>query len=293
MRFPGLRAGAGSEQFKKLGVASESRDVLIARVQRLTLAAAVTKKKLKNGDLDAKMQVTLGRTFDRKIESVSTELAALLAQGLRKEHPKVDTLLKEKARLLSQKSTQMTRSPSGLEIKADDLARAARDHLKDLEVELSVARTELQQVQSRLGSAEVLMNGLPAAESEFGNLSRSAAGFQEVQSRIFQRLQAERLQLQIELEAARSRYEVIIPPTPTWGSTNANILKFGLAGLFVMGILAVVGVALREGLSFARRKVNEALKEKALRTQQLEAQAPVGDAPTTAITPTQVLRDSS
>ena len=108
--------------------------------------------------------------------------------------------------MVTQKSQRMQSSPSGLEIKANDIARASRNDLKDLQVDLRVAQTELQQIEARVGSTEVLMTGLPAAEAEFDRLIRSEAGFQEVQARIFQRLQADRLQLQIELEAARSRY---------------------------------------------------------------------------------------
>jgi uncharacterized protein involved in exopolysaccharide biosynthesis len=292
VEFPGISVGAGKEKFKNLEAFSEARDGLKARIQRLKLEAQVLKKKLKNGDVDAKLQLQLGQSFETRIDSAVAKIAAARAQGLRDEHPQVASLLKEKRRLMQEKSLRMQSTPSGLAIKANDLARASRDDLKDLEVELKVAQTELQQTEDRVGSTELMMTDLPAAESEFERLKRAVKAFQEVQAKIFQRLQADRLQLQIELESARSRYELMIPATPSWGSTTVNIAKFGIAGAFVMGFLAVISVVFREGLSFARRKVNEALKEKALRAQRVEAKKSAHHAPSTAVSPSQVLRDS-
>ncbi|MCH2109158.1 MAG: hypothetical protein MK135_07505, partial [Polyangiaceae bacterium] len=239
---PGLSVQLGDDYYSALHSLGQDGDALRAEVSRLRLKKEVLGQRLENGDLEAATQLQEMKSLDGPLGKLERAIEKKRSYGLLDNHPELVPLLVERERLQKARRAGLKREVLTQERQSDRNQRKTRAEIKDVEVTLKVTEEQLAQLQIRRAEMQTAFEGLPGAEAEYTRLMRSYRAMQKVEERLFQSLEAERLQLQIELEVARSRSTLLTPVTPIWRSRILQLTKYGFFGglLFLLGAIGVV-----------------------------------------------------
>ncbi len=249
---PGAAAGGGAEHYASLTSLEARRDELSAQVKRLKLELNLNRQRLDSGDALLQGRVESASSYTKSITDVEKQITEAKAQGLGELHPKVRQLRAQLAELRSLQAGVIQTEASDIERRSNPAHVRIRERVRDLEVAVRVAETELGQVAARIDSARSVVTDLPGAEAELAKLTRNYSSTKALQDKLYQKVQASRLQLQMEQESARARYDLITPPTAVPPNMPLTIAKRGGIGGFALLFLALVVAVLREGYRYVR-----------------------------------------
>ena len=110
-------------------------------------------------------------------------------------------------------------------------------------VTVAATSNELGQVQSRLGEIADVSKKMPGVEAELAEKLRSVEVSRRHHDKLFEALKAKELELDLERNNVRSRYEVIRSPSATVASPVATAMsRAGVGGVlgFVFGLLGAM-----------------------------------------------------
>lgn len=250
---PGLVTSDGTtDQFASLDGLTARRDELSAQVQRLQLELNLNKKRLSSGDALLSGRVASASSYTTGLQDVEKQISEAKAEGLGEEHPKIKKLRAQAKELANLKLTTIEKESTDVERRSNESYVAVRERVKDLEVALQVAQTELGQLGQRLRNVSDKAKALPGAEVELSKLTRNYASTKALHDRLYQKLQASRIQLQMEQASSRARYDVITPPTQSAPDMTLAIAQRGGVAGVVLLFLAVLFAVAREGVRYLR-----------------------------------------
>jgi uncharacterized protein involved in exopolysaccharide biosynthesis len=123
------------------------------------------------------------------------------------------------------------------------------------------AQAEAGAVGALLNRLDNIVARMPEVEAEYARLTRSYSATKDMHAKLFDKLRANQLQLELERASAKARYEIVSPPA-SMGVPLRKILitrvGMGIAlGLVVGGIIAAF-IELRRYL-LARRVSRRAI----------------------------------
>lgn len=250
---PGIvGAEGGAEQYAALGPLRTRRDDLQAQVKRLELELGLNRKRLSSGDALLQGRVSSAGSYAASLQDVEKQLTEAKASGLGEQHPRVKRLRQQARELAELRESTITAESTEIERRSNEGYVAVRERVRDLEVALQVARTELGQVNQRLEELTGRVDELPEAEARLSKLTRNYASTKDLHDRLYQKLRATRIQLKMERESVRARYDLLTPPTPEHPDMIvATALRSTLGG-FAMFFAAVVCAGAREAFRYLR-----------------------------------------
>ncbi len=250
---PGVVTSDGvSDHYASLDSQQARRDELSAQVKRLQLELGLNRKRLSSGDALLQGRVAATASYTTSLQDIEKQLGEAKAEGLGEEHPKVKKLRAQAKELATLRDSAIQRESSEVESRSNESYLAVRERIKDLEVALSVAQTELGQVNDRLKNTSNKVENLPDAEANLSKLTRNYASTKSLHDRLYQKLQASKIQLQMEQAAARARFDLVTPPTEVPPNMILTVAQRGGVGALVMFVLAVAFAAGRELLRYVR-----------------------------------------
>jgi uncharacterized protein involved in exopolysaccharide biosynthesis len=250
---PGVVTSDGvADQYASLDGLQARRDELSAQVQRLQLELNLNKKRLTSGDALFQGRVASASSYSTSLQDIEKQIGEAKAEGLGEEHPKVKKLRAQAKELGALRDSTIHSEATEVDRRSNESYVAVRERVKDLEVSLSVAQTELGQVSARLKSTSSKVDDLPGAEANLAKLTRNYASTKSLHDRLYQKLQASQIQLQMEQASARARFDVITPPTEVPPNMTIAVATRGGLGAFAMLILAIAFATVRELVRYVR-----------------------------------------
>src|SRR5690606_6729247 len=114
------------------------------------------------------------------------------------------------------------------------LYKDARLAVDEAEAAYKIATSELGRLTNDLQRTESIVRTLPELQAEFSELNRSYEATKKVHANIFEKLNASRIQLEMERASASQRYDLITPPNV---QPQSRIKVMGIRG----GALAMLG----------------------------------------------------
>lgn len=242
----------GAEQYAALGPLQTRRDDLRAQVERLQLELALNRKRLNSGDALLQGRVSSAGSYATSLQDVEKQLTEAKAAGLGEQHPQVKRLRQQARELAQLRDSTITAESTDIERRSNEGYVAVRERVRDLEVALRVATTELEQVDQRLGQLEGRVSQLPEAEARLSTLTRNYASTKDLHDRLYQKLRASRIQLKMERESMRGRYDLLTPPTPVHPDMITATAQRSTLGGLGMFFVAVVCAGTREAFRYLR-----------------------------------------
>lgn len=249
---PGVVGVENPEQYAALGPLEARRDDLVAQVQRLRLELGLNRKRLESGDALLQGRVSSASSYSTTLRDIEKQISEAKAEGLGEQHPRIKKLRGQARELQQLHDAAIAATPTDLERRSNEGYVAVRERVRDLEVALKVAESELKQVTERLEATAGRVSQLPEAEAQLSKLTRNYASTKALHDRLYQKLRAGRIQLKMEQESARARYDLLTPPTPEHPNMMMSMAQRSALGGFGMFFLAALCAAAREGVRYLR-----------------------------------------
>jgi pSer/pThr/pTyr-binding forkhead associated (FHA) protein len=249
---PGVVGAEGVEQYAALAPLQQRRDDLAAQVRRLKLELGLNRKRLSSGDALLQGRVSSAASYTTSVQDIEKQITEAKAEGLGEQHPRVKKLRGQLRELEQLRQSAITAAPTDLERRSNEGYVAVRERVRDLEVALRVAESELGQVTERLESTEGRVSELPEAEAQLSKLTRNYASTKALHDRLYQKLRAGRIQLKMEQQAARARYDLLTPPTPEHPNMTMAMAQRSALGGLGMFFLAAICAGVRETIRYVR-----------------------------------------
>lgn len=242
----------GAEQYAALGPLQARRDELRAQVERLQLELGLNRKRLNSEDALLRGRVSSAGSYATSLQDVEKQLTEAKAAGLGEQHPQVKRLRQQARELAQLRDSTITAESTDIERRSNEGYVAVRERVRDLEVALRVARTELGQIDGRVEQLEGRVSQLPEAEARLSTLTRNYAATKDLHDRLYQKLRASRIQLKMERESMRGRYDLLTPPTPEHPDMITATAQRSTLGAVGMFLIAAVCAGTREALRYLR-----------------------------------------
>lgn len=249
---PGAVGVEGSEQYASLGPMQARRDELGAQIKRLELELRLNRQRLDSGDALLQGRVSSSSSYASALQDVEKQIGEAKAQGLGEQHPKLKGLRAQVRELRELMDSAIHAESTEVERRSNEAYSKIRERVRDLEVALQVARTELGQLDERLQKTQDRVIEQPAVEAQFAKLTRNYASTKALHDRLYQKLQASRIQLRIEQESLRARYDLLTPPTPEPPKMTKAVAQRSAIGGAAMFFLALLCAGAREALRYLR-----------------------------------------
>jgi uncharacterized protein involved in exopolysaccharide biosynthesis len=249
---PGVVGAEGSEQYASLGPLQARRDDLAAQVKRLELEMNLNRQRLNSGDALLQGRVSSASSYTTTLQDIEKQMTEAKAEGLGDDHPKLKRLRGQARELRQLRDSTINAEATDLERRSNEGYVTVRERVRDLEVALRVARTELGQVSERLQQMEGRLSELPETEAQLAKLTRNYASTKALHDRLYQKLRASRIQLQIEQASARARYDLLTPPTPEHPNMTAAVAQRSIIAGMAMFFVALFVAGTREAFRYLR-----------------------------------------
>lgn len=249
---PGVVGVEGTEQYAALGSLQARRDELAAQIKRLGLELRLNRKRLDSGDALLQGRVSSSSSYTSALQEVEKQISEAKAQGLGEQHPKLKSLRAKARELRNLMDSTINAEATEVERRSNEAYVTVRERVRDLEVAVQVAQTELDQVNERLRKTEDRVTEQPEVDARFAKLTRNYASTKALHDRLYQKLQASRIQLRIEQETLRARYDLLTPPTPEPPNMTKAIAQRSAVGGVGTFFLAVLCAGVREALRYLR-----------------------------------------
>lgn len=233
------------ERFSSKFELSTRQSELSTRLERVNLELQHARNKLKSEDAIVSERVEQTKPYQAALVEVERKISEAKARGLGNDHPELVKLRAEKRDLQRMSEDVLKSKATELERRANAEQQALRDRIKELEVERRVAQKELGQVSSKLSKTEQILEKLPQVEVTNEQLVRSHDAKKALYARLFERLKASQLQLELERSSAQARYDVVQPPTVMATSLlKVAVLRIGAPGVLGFILAICVGLSL-------------------------------------------------
>lgn len=249
---PGVVGAEGVEQYAALAPLQARRDDLSAQVQRLKLELGLNRKRLDSGDALLQGRVSSAASYTTSVQEIEKQITEAKAEGLGEQHPRVKKLHGQLRELEQLRQSAISATPTDIERRSNEGYVAVRERVRDLEVALRVAESELGQVTDRLQVMEGRVSELPEAEAQLSKLTRNYASTKALHDRLYQKLRAGRIQLKMEQQSARARYDLLTPPTPEHPNMMMAMAQRSALGGLGMFFLAAICAGVRETVRYVR-----------------------------------------
>ncbi len=184
------------------------------------------------------------RPYETEITKVNRDLAALRASGKGDAHPDVRSSLQLLASLEQQRD-EVLRNGTGNELPRHESPAYAAAHaaVGNAQAEHEAARADLSRLVRDHEKMRELVTDLPALQARYAELTREYETMENVHHTLLEKLNASKLQLELERNLSAGRYDLIVPPTVQPLSPASHMLKRG--GAFgVVGLLLAMAIAL-------------------------------------------------
>jgi uncharacterized protein involved in exopolysaccharide biosynthesis len=258
-----LRTEGALKQFKEKHLAGlpefvtnrlESRSDL--EVQRITAAAELARAQENRKVAAARLRrespliehkVAEAQPYQAGLVDVRRRLSEARASGLGDDHPQVRTLRREERELEQRTKSVVESRVTEVERQANPNFTALKDQVADWSAASRAAQQALGAINSHLDSLDKAVKEMPEIEAQYARLNRSYESLQSLHRRMFERLRASELQLELEREAAKSRYDLIEPPHSSGVDLQRALLKrsgLGTAGGLVLAVLIAAAIEL-------------------------------------------------
>lgn len=249
---PGSSGAEGTEQYATLGSMQARRDELAAQIKRLELELRLNRQRLESGDALLQGRVSSSSAYASALQDVEKRIGEAKAQGLGEQHPKLKGLRAQARELRELMDSTIHAESTEVERRSNETYTKIRERVRDLEVALQVARTELGQLDERLQKTQDRVVEQPTLEARFAKLTRNYAATKALHDRLYQKLQASRIQLRIEQESLRARYDLLTPPTPEPPQMTKAVVQRSAIGGAALFFLAALCAGAREAFRYLR-----------------------------------------
>jgi pSer/pThr/pTyr-binding forkhead associated (FHA) protein/uncharacterized protein involved in exopolysaccharide biosynthesis len=226
---------------------------LHARVARLEGEVAVDRRQLQAEGPLMQSRLAASQGYRDSLSALNRRLSEAYAKGLADGHPEVRQILDEKSRLERLIDQEMRSPTSDLDRSANAGYSGLQTRVEMSGAQLHAARSELREVERSLTRLQTMTGKTPAVAARLDDLQRSHEATKRLHDQLFDQVQKANLQLEIERLAARSRYEIVIPPSLRQPKRPVAVaLRTGM-GLALALALAAAIIALREGRRLVAR----------------------------------------
>ncbi len=233
------------------------RDELQAKLERASGELQLARRELSTGDILVEGRVAEAKPYQQEIVDVRRQIEREKSQGHNENHPDVQRLQAQLASLEGLSKGVVSGHSSDIERRANPAHRALRGQIAQLQVEVRTTKSELSRINSQLSKLDQLATRLPEVEATFAELTRSYAANSELHDKLFARLKASQLQLELERASAQARYDINIKPTAV-GPSLVKVVPMRI----VMGAFAGLAVAIALALAIDLfRKVMATFKQ--------------------------------
>jgi hypothetical protein len=185
-------------------------------------------------------------TYRTALAEVNRKLTEAYAKGLADGHPEVKQLKDEKERLDALVTKELSSDTSALERKSNAGYQEIQNKIALLQGELSAARSDLADTESRLGHLQKVVGDLPRVQAGVQQLTHMQEATTALHGQLFEQLKKAELQLNLERVSAESRYEVVSPPRVVKASRFMSLLIRVTAGVVAGIIAALAAIGIRK-----------------------------------------------
>ncbi len=226
------------------------RDELEAKLERANAELQLARQEMSSGDILAEGRVSEAKPYQQEIVEIRRQLERERSQGHSDVHPEVQRLQAQLAALEEVSRGVVASDTTDIEARANPGQRALRSRVAQLEVEARSTMGELSRIKAQLGKLDNVAKRLPGVEAEFSQLTRSYAANQELHDKLFARLKASQLQLELERASAAARYDITLKPKAVSPSLSKivpmRVAMGGIVGVALAIALALAGDFLRK-----------------------------------------------
>lgn len=195
-------------------------------------------------------RIEMARPYEDAITDVKRQLAAARAAGKGDRHPEVIDLQAQLARFEELRDQVLDQGGTTIAKHKNPIYESARQSLEEAQAAHKIAQAELARLTNDLERAEQIAAELPRLQQEYSELTRSYQATKSVHDTLFEKLNASRIQLEMERSSASARYDIITPPNVSPHSPIRTMVLRGAA----LGFLGFIfGVAL--GLARDLRRI--------------------------------------
>jgi uncharacterized protein involved in exopolysaccharide biosynthesis len=221
------------------------------QMQRIAAAAALARaeenRRLASQRLEREsplieQKVSESQPYQAALVDVRRRISEAKAKGFGDEHPEVRKLRSEERELDSRAQSVVSSPVTNIDRQANPAYTALHDQLGDWGAAARAAQKELAAIDGQLAQMDQAIGNMPEVEAQYAQLSRSYESTTQLHRRLFEKLRASELQLELEREAAKARYDLIEPPHSLGAPLRkALVTRTGLgaiAGLLLAGLVA-------------------------------------------------------
>lgn len=177
--------------------------------------------------------------YESALSTVRTKIAAAKAKGYAEAHPELQQLRDEEREYQRLKEQAVNTAPTELEKQADTEYRTLKNQVGQLRVAVTSTQKELGLVHNRLAEIAKIATAMPGVEAEVSEKIRQVEVSKRLHDSLFEQLKAKELELELERNNVRARYEVIKPPRASAASPVATAMKRAFIGGVMGFILAL------------------------------------------------------
>jgi uncharacterized protein involved in exopolysaccharide biosynthesis/pSer/pThr/pTyr-binding forkhead associated (FHA) protein len=204
-----------------------------AQAARAKLALDLARKHLKEEAPLLSAQASGSDRYEESLVEVNRKLGEARSSGLGEEHPQVVTLKKQAENLTRLAEEARRKAPTDFDRSANPGLVGLRHRVGELEVAHQGAQAELGAVGALLTRLDTIVSKMPEVEAQYAQLTRSYSATKDMHAKLFDKLRANQLQLELERASAKARYEVIAAPASKGVPLRKMLLARGAIGVAV------------------------------------------------------------
>lgn len=267
-RNVGMLPGSGGDAFARLQAAEEQLELAKLNLKEAEYRRDEIKRQLEDAEdteeglLSSAVTTTLTTSYDARIQLLQTRLDELLLK-FTDEHPSIKEirftlrqLEKKKQDELSQMAKESTGSPSGENAVHQQLTLS----LGQANANLAAVGARVKEYEQRVEKFKILVNTLPAVETELKRLNRDYAVNKKNYDALVARRESAKMSDDAEQTGDNVKFKVIDPPRVPSSPSGPNRLLFSslvlLAGLGAGVVLAFLLSQIRPAV-FDRHSLRE------------------------------------
>jgi pSer/pThr/pTyr-binding forkhead associated (FHA) protein/uncharacterized protein involved in exopolysaccharide biosynthesis len=205
-------------------------------------------------------RVEMARPYEAAISDTRRHLAEAKAAGKGKAHPDViglEAQLDQLQRLRDEVIQSGRGGGNDIVRSKNPLYKDARLAVDEAEAAYKIASTELARLTNDLERTKSIVRKLPELQAEYSELNRSYDATKKVHANILEKLNASRIQLEMERASASQRYDLITPPN-VLPRSRVKVMGMRAAGLAMLGFfLGITFGLLRDLRRFIARRLEQ------------------------------------
>jgi uncharacterized protein involved in exopolysaccharide biosynthesis len=231
-----------------------------SEVARASAELSLSRRRLKSESPIIESRIEMARPYEAAISEAKRHLAEAKAAGKGNAHPDVINLkaqLQQLERLRDEAMESGSGGGNNLARNKNPLYKDARLAVDEAEAAHKIASAELGRLTNDLKRTESIVRKLPELQAEFSELNRSYEATKKVHANIFEKLNASRIQLEMERASASQRYDLLTPPNVQPQSRIKVMLIRGAALALLGFLLGITFGLLRDLRRYVARRLEQ------------------------------------